>query len=346
MRGLAVIVPVILCATLLATPASPCSRYLSNSSRLGVFAARTMDWPGTTEPILWVFPRGVKRDGGRLGDEVVVKENPLTWTSKYGSLVTGIWNLGAADGVNEKGLAGHMHHFVPADFGPRDDKKPGVNAVMVLQYLLDNAADVKEALELIQDIQPVMCTARGEKATVHWAIEDASGDSAIIEYVKGKIEVHHGKDYRVMTNEPAYGEQLRLLEEQDFSKPSSDTPLPGNVRSIHRFQRAAYFGAVLPEPKNEREAIANVLSVIRNVSVPFGAPYGAFGVYNTEYRTAISLTTPRYYFELTTSPNVMWADLSRFELDAGSPVMALNPDDIDLSGEVSAKFKAAEKAPF
>lgn len=330
----------------LATPSYPCSRYLSNNSKLGVFAARTMDWPGTTEPTLWVFPRGLVRDGGKLGDEVVVKENPAKWTSKYGSMVTSIWNLGAADGVNEKGFAGHMLHFTPADYGERDLKKPGVNAVILLQYLLDNAADVKEALKLLKDIQPVMCNARGEKATVHWAIEDASGDSAIIEYVKGKLEIHHSKDYRVMTNEPAYGEQLRLLKEKDFSKPSSDTPLPGNVRSIHRFQRASYFGAVLPEPKNEREAIANVLSVIRNVSVPFGAPYGGFGVYNTEYRTAINVTKGRYFFELTTSPNVMWADLSKFKIEAGSPVMSLNPDDIELSGDVSDKFKKVEKAPF
>ncbi|MDX1963078.1 MAG: linear amide C-N hydrolase [Pirellulales bacterium] len=342
----AIICLFVLGAALVATPAYPCSRYLSNNIKLGVFAARTMDWPGTTEPTLWVFPRGVMRDGGKLGDEVVVKENAVKWTSKYSSMVTSIWNLGAADGVNEKGLAGHMLHFTPADFGERDVNKPGVNAVILLQYMLDNAADVKEALQLLKDIQPVMCKARGEKATVHWAIEDASGDSAIIEYVKGKVEIHHSKDYRVMTNEPAYGEQLRLLKEQDFSKPSSDTPLPGNVRSVHRFQRASYFGAVLPEPKNEREAIANVLSVIRNVSVPFGAPYGGFGVYNTEYRTAINVTKGRYFFELTTSPNVMWADLTKFKLDAGSPVMSLNPDDIELSGDVSGKFKKVDKSPF
>lgn len=305
-----------------------------------------MDWPGTTEPILMVLPRGMQRDGGQLGGHVVAQDNAAKWTSKYGSIITGIWSLGAADGVNEKGLAGHMHHFVPADFGARDTTKPGVNAVLVLQYLLDNAADVKEAIRLIGDIQPVMCEARGEKSTVHWGIEDASGDSAIIEFIDGKCEIHHDKQYRVMTNEPAYGEQLRLLKEQDFSKPSSDTPLPGNVRSIHRFQRASYFGAVLPEPKNEREAIAGVLSIIRNVSVPFGAPYGGFGVYNTEYRTAINLSKVRYYFELSNSPNLMWADLSLFKLDKGSPAMVLHPDDFELSGNVSGRFKSIDKTAF
>jgi penicillin V acylase-like amidase (Ntn superfamily) len=140
--------------------------------------------------------------------------------------------------------------------------------------------------------------------------------------------------------------QLALLREQDFSNPSSDLPLPGNVKPTDRFQRAAYYAALLPEPKNEREAIAGVLAIARNVSVPFGAPYEGFGIYNTEYRTAINLTDRRYFFELTISPNVIWADLPKFKLSQGAPVMVLNPDNIALSGDVTQKFQKAVKAPF
>jgi penicillin V acylase-like amidase (Ntn superfamily) len=138
---------------------------------------------------------------------------------------------------------------------------------------------------------------------------------------------------------------LALLKKMDFSKPSSDTPLPGNVKATDRFQRAAYYSSMLPEPKTEREAVAGVLAIARNVSVPFGAPYKGFGIYNTEYRTVTDLTNKRYFFELTTSPNVIWADLAKFKLASGSPVMVLHPDNIGLSGDVSGKFKAA-KAPF
>jgi choloylglycine hydrolase len=89
-----------------------------------------------------------------------------------------------------------------------------------------------------------------------------------------------------------------------------------------------------------------VLAIARNVSVPFGAPYKGFGIYNTEYRTAMNLTNKRYFFELTTSPNVIWADLGKFNLSPGSPVMVLDPDNIALSGDVSGKFRKAAKAPF
>ena len=123
-------------------------------------------------------------------------------------------------------------------------------------------------------------------------------------------------------------------------------PLPGNVKATDRFQRAAYFAAMLPKPKSEREAVASVLAIARNVSVPFGAPYKDFGTYNTEYRTAMNLTDKRYFFELTTSPNVIWADLRKFELASGWPVMVLDPDNINLSGDVTEKFQKAANAPF
>ncbi len=326
--------------------AEACSRILWNDNKLAVVVGRTMDWPESTEPVLTVFPRGIKRDGGRTGEVVTVKDNPAKWTSKYGSLATTIYGIGTADGLNEAGLAAHMLYLNAADFGPRDTSKPGLQAGLWAQYLLDNAANVTEALALLEHVQVVPTEARGHKANVHLAIEDAGGDSAIIEYIGGKPVIHHGREFRIMTNDPTYDQQLALLKKQDFSEPASDMPLPGNVNPIDRFQRAAYYKALLPEPRNEREAIAGVLAIARNVSVPFGAPYKGFGIYNTEYRTAINLTDKRYFFEMTTSPNVVWADLSKLDLSPGAPVMILNPDDIALSGDVTQKFQKAAQAPF
>ena len=136
------------------------------------------------------------------------------------------------------------------------------------QYLLDNAATVAEAVTLLNDVQIVMIETHGHKATVHLAIEDADGDSAILEYLNGKLAVHHGRQYQIMTNDPTYDEQLALLKKQDYSKPSMDLPIPGNVNAIDRFQRATYYKAVLQEPKNEREAVAGVLAIARQCLCP------------------------------------------------------------------------------
>jgi penicillin V acylase-like amidase (Ntn superfamily) len=322
-----------------------CTRILWNDNEVAVVASRTMDWPEPTEPALTAFPRGSRHDGGVSAGKELVAGNALNWTSAHGTVVTTFKDAGAVDGINERGLAAHLLYLDETDFGPRNPDIPGLHAGLWAQYALDLAATVGEALALLADVQVVMMEASGAKAAVHLALEDAAGDSAIIEHLDGKPVTHHGPQYRIMTNDPAYDEQLRLLAGLDFSHPSGDMPLPGNVNARDRFQRASYFSALLPEPHDQREAAAGVMAIARNVSVPFGAPYSDFGIYDTEYRTVCDLTSRCYYFELTTAPNVIWTELDKLDLEPGAPVMRLDPHNISLAGEVSDAFQAAG-APY
>jgi penicillin V acylase-like amidase (Ntn superfamily) len=79
-----------------------------------------------------------------------------------------------------------MLYLQETDFGPRDRNKPGLQAGLWAQYALDNAATVQEALDVLDKVQVVKVTTHGHEANVHLALEDASGDSAIIEYIGGK----------------------------------------------------------------------------------------------------------------------------------------------------------------
>ncbi|HEX4288469.1 MAG TPA: linear amide C-N hydrolase, partial [Trebonia sp.] len=166
-------------------------------------------------------------------------------------MIVSVYGIGTVDGLNEKGLAAHALYLKSTELPARDPAKPALQIALWAQYLLDNAATVDEAIALMDDIQLVMVEAHGHQATIHLAVEDAGGDSAIMENIGGELIVH----------------------------------------PVDRFQRAAYFSAMLPEPRDERAAAAGLLSVMRNVSVPFGAPYGDFGIYNTEYRTVIDLAS-------------------------------------------------------
>lgn len=315
-----------------------CTRVLWNTNDFAVLTGRSMDWPESTEPLVVAFPRGRQRDGGLLLTEVVVPDNPLRWTSRYGSLVTTIYGLGTVDGVNERGLGVHALYLKSTDVGPRNADLPGIHTGLWAQYLLDQAATVAEALALVDGIQLVMVGANGFDATLHLAIEDAGGDSAILELAAGQLVVHHGRQFTLMTNDPTYDEQLQLLATQDFSHPSSAMPLPGNVNPVDRFQRAAYYSALLPKPTSERAAVASVMAIMRNVSVPFGAPYGDFGVYDTEYRTVCDLTNQVYFFELTTSPSTIWVELSGLDFSDGGPAQAIDPYDESLAGNVTGRF--------
>lgn len=321
-----------------------CTRVLWNTNDLAVLTGRTMDWPESTQPLIVAFPAGRQRDGIQPTG-IVEDPNPLRWTSRYASLVTTIYGAGSVDGLNEAGLAGHGLYLESADYGVRDPAKPAVQAGLWLQYLLDRAATVAEALVLMDEIQLVKISVRGHESNLHLALEDAAGDSAVIEFAQGRQVVHHGRQYTLMTNDPTYDEQLELLSQQDFSHPSRDMPLPGNVNAVDRFQRAAYYSALLPKPKSEREAVAGVMAIMRNVSVPFGAPYAEFGVYNTEYRTVTDLSNRMYFFELTTSPNVIWMEMDRLKLGEARQPLAIDPYDESLTGDVTERF-APREMPF
>jgi choloylglycine hydrolase len=110
----------------------------------------------------------------------------------------------------------------------------GVQAGLWLQYLLDQAATVAEALQLMNEIDVLKISARGHDANLHLALEDVGGDSAIIEFAQGRPVIYHGRQCTLVTNDPMYDEQLNLLSRQQFSHPTSEVPLPGNVNPVDR----------------------------------------------------------------------------------------------------------------
>ena len=104
--------------------------------------------------------------------------------------------------------------------------------------------------------------------------------------------MHQGREFRVMTNAPEYDKQLERLGSKDFANPTMETQVPGNVNPRDRFQRATYFLSVLTKPTSERAGVAGMFGLIRNASIPFGAPVNG-STFDTEYRTVSNLTAKR-----------------------------------------------------
>jgi penicillin V acylase-like amidase (Ntn superfamily) len=101
-----------------------------------------MDWNDDTRTNLWVFPRGMQRDGA-------AGPNSAKWTSKYGSLGTAVYDAAVADGMNEKGLVASLLYLADADYG-KADGKPMLSISAWPQYVLDNFATVAEAVETLR----------------------------------------------------------------------------------------------------------------------------------------------------------------------------------------------------
>ncbi len=311
-----------------------CTRVLWNTHDVAKVVGRTLDWEESDEPRLWYSPPGIERAGG--------VDRPSTWSAQHASLSTTFWGRATSEAVNAEGLASHLLYFAASDFGPRDDR-PGVSVLTWAQYVVDNFATVDEALEGLADVQVVQRPIRDQVLGAHLAIEDATGDSAIIEYPSGAPVVHHGPEYRVMANDPSYEEQVAGLRRY---RPFGGTEeIPGDILSTQRFARATYFLGHLPEPHDERDAVAGVLGVTRNASVPFGAPYDDFSVYPTWWASVTDLTNATYYFQSTRAPNVVWADLHSTALAGAAEPRVVDPTDPTLSGDISGRLEPTSEAP-
>jgi penicillin V acylase-like amidase (Ntn superfamily) len=311
--------------------ADACSRVLWNTKDLGVFAARSMDWHVIFDPQIMIYPRGISVDGG-------LDRNAAKWTSQFGSVVINGTNFdnAAIDGMNEKGLTAHVLYLDATKYEKRDARL-GVSYLNTLRYLLDNSATVVEALNSLTRIQVIPVPIHGNIFGAHLAIEDSSGDSAIIEFINRKMVVHHGRRYVVLTNDPPY--DVAIKELKNYQPFGGTMALPGGIEPIDRFVRAEYFLKYLPQPKDHAQAVAFMFQVIHNVAVPFGAPYGNGGVYPTWWLSAADLTDKVYYFSMTDSPNVIWVDVSKLNFSNDQPVMSLDPKNPALVGDVSRGFQ-------
>ncbi len=332
-----------LLAALTPYPAQACSRALWNDNGLAVAVGRNMDWLEDMQTDLWAFPRGIQREG-QAGP------NSLTWRSKYGSLVATVYNSMTADGMNEKGLAVNPLWLSETDYGRRDKSIPGLPFSLSVQYFLDNFATVAEVVKFVRTTPfqivtgPVGTSKR--VAACHMALADASGDSAIIEWLDGKPKIFHDRKYTIMTNSPPFEEQLANLKQYKVFGGAKE--LPGSEQSPDRFVRAARYLYGLPKPHNEREVIAYLLSVMRNVSAPFGVsdPQRP-NISTTRWRVVADLTNRVYYYESTVSPNIIWVRLDKLPLAAGSPVLKLDlVHHLDRVGNVTSQFQPAPPFKF
>lgn len=326
-----------LLAGLAATSADACTRFLYENAKGGLFVGRTLDWMEDTKTDLWAFPKGLARTGG-------AGSNPIKWTSKYSSVTASMYGIATIDGLNNAGLVGNMLYLAEAKYGsddPARKDKPTLSVGAWMQYALDNYATVTEAVkglsaEPFRIIAPTLPS--GDAAVAHLALSDASGDSAIFEYVEGKLIVHHDRNARTMTNSPTYDQQLAI--NTYWEEVGGTAMLPGTYRASDRFVRATYNLKSTPKFDSERESIAAVVSMARNISVPLGIKDPKLpNIASTIWRTVSDVGARRYFFDSTYSPEIFWVDLDKLKFPTDGKALQLSLEgNPQLAGEVSAKF--------
>lgn len=304
-----------------AVEAHACTRVVYIGPEQTILTGRTMDFAIDIPANLWLFPRGMERHGQ-------VGPNSLKWVSRYGSIAASSWDIATTDGMNEKGLVANMLWLVQSKY-PSFDKERGETGLTIAawaQYVLDNYATVKEAVESLRKEEFIVVTdyipGTDKFTTVHLSISDVTGDSAILEYVEGKLVIHHDSSYQVMTNDPLFEEQLAI--KGYWENVPGTIFLPGSNRAADRFVRASYYINAIPQTSDPLLSVAGVFSVIRNVSVPYGiSTEGQPHISSTRWRVVADQKRLVYYFENVLRPNVLWVAINQVDFSAGEPVRKL-----------------------
>jgi len=335
----------------LAPAANACSRVTWLGPEGMVITGRSMDWPYSFHSHLYAYPRGLEQNGSG-------GVNSLVWTTKYGAIVVaGTTDPsgpidGVFDGMNENGLVANLLYLGESDFGPAPaDDRPRLSFAAWVQYVLTTFSTVNEVVDAFTNpaiyIVPInFGPGSAAHPTVHLSVTDPSGDSAIIEYIDGKPVIHHGRQFQVMTNSPTYDQQLQLNAKWDSVDKNTD--LPGSIQSQDRFVRASYYLSKLPQTTDERQAVAGVFSVMRNVSVPWGVGDPQHpNLSPTYWRSVADSTNKIYYFESALSPNVVWVNLNNINVNPGSGVRAVAVEEnYSIIGNIDNELKPAAPITF
>lgn len=324
--------------------AQACTRAVYLGPDNTIITIRSMDWKTNIGSNLWAFPRGMARDGA-------AGAKSIRWTSKYGSLIATAFDAATADGMNERGLVANLLYLAEAEYETPTpgEKRPPISISAWAQYVLDNYATVAEAVQALR-AEPfyvvAVMTPDGEPGTVHLSISDPTGDSAIFEYIGGKLVIHHGRKYQVMTNSPIFDQQLAL--NAYWEEIGGVVMLPGTNRAADRFVRASFYINAIPKTSKETDAVAGAFSVIRNASVPLGiSTPDQPNIASTLWRSVSDHKNKRYYFESTRSPSIFWVNVSEMNFAPGAATRKLTlAGDAVYSGNAATQFEPAEPFKF
>lgn len=296
-----------------------CTKVTYTGPNKTILTARSMDWKTDIGTNIWVFPRGIDRNGA-------TGPNTIKWKSKYGSVIATAYDVCTTDGINEKGLVANLLWLAESKYPAWNGKAPALSIAAWTQYVLDNFATVDEATSELANERFVVVTSNlpGQKnlATLHLAISDATGDNAIFEYIDGKLTIHHSPQFKVMTNSPIFEKQIALNE---YWSQVGAKMLPGTNRASDRFARASFYNDSTKQTDDLDSALAIVFSVIRNCSVPFSMQTdGQPNISTTLWRTVADQKNLVYYFESSFGLNLLWIDLKKLDLNETGKVLKLN----------------------
>jgi len=177
-----------------------CSLFAAANKKGGFWMGRNFDWEHNPVVILHTAPSsGYKSISmvnlGFIGIGAKQVENLISKPNLFRSKLQQLPFV-PVDGMNEKGVAVGMA-MVPEGEDNGHADKPVMGSLGMMREILDYAADVDEALAIMDSYRLDF----GGGPAVHYLISDASGDSAVVEYGSGEMHViRKTAEWQAITN--------------------------------------------------------------------------------------------------------------------------------------------------
>jgi penicillin V acylase-like amidase (Ntn superfamily) len=292
-----------------------CTTFCINKNGQIVFG-RNYDWI-TGAGIVNTNQRGLVKSSMSNGPGGIV-----AWISKYGSITFNQYGKEfPTGGMNEKGLVVELMWLDETVYPPAD-ARPAIGVLQWIQYQLDNAASVEEVIA--SDAQ-VRITEKG--TPIHYLVADASGATASIEFLNGKMVVHKGETlpFPVLTND-TYAASAATAQ-----------PLLGqntNLRnnSLDRFVKACNMIKQFNETGSSLPLTDFAFSILGRVS------QGSY----TQWSIVYDISAKKIYFKTEAYAEIKTIDFAAFDFACSSPAKMFNMNQPG-SGDISLRFTLPDK---
>lgn len=258
-----------------------------------VVIGRSIEWGFPMEYTLSVVPKGQTFTAGYPADKVAKDFKPMTWVSRYAYAGVGVTvQQGLDSAQNEAGL--NIEGLNLPGFTEYQTVTPEDASVLALadlgDWMLGNFATVQEVREALPKcVVWTPAVAAEGSATIHFAITDRTGAGIVVEYVKGKLNIHDNVTH-TMTNSPPYDWQLTNLRNymtltnkdtvsveregyqlHQLSTGDGMTGLPGDYKSASRFVKISLLRSFAAPVETAKEAYSLAGHLINTVDIPRGS---------------------------------------------------------------------------
>lgn len=317
-----------------------CTRVVYHGDGSLCIVGRSLDWKTPIPTNLYVYPRGSKFVSS-------LRPNAFCWTSKYGCVYAVGYDAGITEGMNERGLqvAGLFCKTAQYSDSTNNDRRP-ISLAVFVAWLLDCNATTADVLRQLdrQDFTLYGATFDGDTETkLHFGVTDRNGESAVIEFSKGKMCIYRPDSIYAMTNDPEWPAMSAIVNY--WRGVGGVNMLPGTVRSPDRCVRANFFINNVSKTSDADLGASILRSVMFNVSVPYLYTVGGEpNVSSTQWRSESNLRDLRYYFDMVTANGLYYIDLRKCDLRPGTPVLKLTTSEcINVCGSANHLLKKVKQ---